>query len=195
MADNVAITAGAGTVIATDDVSGVQFQRVKLDVGGDGVSVPVVGELPVSLASQPLPTGAATEAAQTILTAKFPSALANDRLKVALTDAAGANFGTTGNPVFTTRTAAPITYTDRSGSIVTAGVAVSIAANASRRVFSIQNTSAFDIRVNDLGTASLTAGYLVAPGRGFAWGDGEAPLTAISVWGGTAGQTFTAREG
>lgn len=30
MADNVAITAGSGTSIATDDVSGVHFQRIKL---------------------------------------------------------------------------------------------------------------------------------------------------------------------
>lgn len=43
MADNVAITAGSGTTIATDDVSGVQFQKVKLDVGGDGATVPAVG--------------------------------------------------------------------------------------------------------------------------------------------------------
>ncbi len=47
MADNVAITAGSGTSIATDDVGGVQFQKMKLDVGGDGLSVPVVGSLPV----------------------------------------------------------------------------------------------------------------------------------------------------
>lgn len=30
MADNVAITAGSGTTIATDDISGVHYQRVKL---------------------------------------------------------------------------------------------------------------------------------------------------------------------
>ena len=30
MADNVAITAGSGTNIATDDVSGTHFQRMKL---------------------------------------------------------------------------------------------------------------------------------------------------------------------
>lgn len=30
MADNVAITAGSGTSVATDDVAGVHFQRVKL---------------------------------------------------------------------------------------------------------------------------------------------------------------------
>lgn len=54
MADNVVITSGAnstppdGTSIATDDVAGVQFQRVKLDLGADGASTPVVGSLPVS---------------------------------------------------------------------------------------------------------------------------------------------------
>lgn len=51
MADNVAITPGAGATIATDDVGGVQFQRVKLDVGGDGVSVPVAGSMPVTPAT------------------------------------------------------------------------------------------------------------------------------------------------
>jgi hypothetical protein len=48
MADNVPVTPGSGATIATDDVGGVQFQRVKLDVGADGVSAPVVGSLPVA---------------------------------------------------------------------------------------------------------------------------------------------------
>lgn len=53
MADNVTITKNSnatpppGTVIATDDVSGAQYQRVKLDVGADGVSTPAVAYLPV----------------------------------------------------------------------------------------------------------------------------------------------------
>lgn len=42
MADNVGITTGTDATIATDDVGGVQYQRVKLDVGGDGLSVPLV---------------------------------------------------------------------------------------------------------------------------------------------------------
>lgn len=42
MADNVLITPGSGATIASDDVSGVQFQKVKLDGGGDGLSVPLV---------------------------------------------------------------------------------------------------------------------------------------------------------
>ena len=40
MADNVPITAGSGTNIATDDVAGVHFQKVKLYASTDGTEVP-----------------------------------------------------------------------------------------------------------------------------------------------------------
>jgi len=43
MADNVAITAGAGTTIATDDVSGVHYQRVKLVDGTLESTAAIVG--------------------------------------------------------------------------------------------------------------------------------------------------------
>lgn len=43
MADNVAITAGAGTSIATDDVGGAHYQRVKLHDGTDGSSTAIPG--------------------------------------------------------------------------------------------------------------------------------------------------------
>lgn len=36
MSDNVQITAGVGSAIATDDIGGVQHQRIKLGLGGDG---------------------------------------------------------------------------------------------------------------------------------------------------------------
>ena len=36
MADNVAITAGTGTSVATDDISSVHYQRFKWGVGPDG---------------------------------------------------------------------------------------------------------------------------------------------------------------
>lgn len=36
MADNVSLTAGVGTSIATDDISSVHHQRVKLSLGADG---------------------------------------------------------------------------------------------------------------------------------------------------------------
>lgn len=64
MADNVQLNPGSGgDIAAADDVGGVKYQIVKLDVGGDGASVPVVGALPVSgpvsnaeLRASPVPT-------------------------------------------------------------------------------------------------------------------------------------------
>jgi hypothetical protein len=52
MADNVTLpVTGTGTadvVQATDEVGGVHFPRVKLDLGADGASTPVAGSLPVN---------------------------------------------------------------------------------------------------------------------------------------------------
>lgn len=47
MADNFEATPGKGRVFRSDDVGGVHFQVVKLDVGADGASLPVGGALPV----------------------------------------------------------------------------------------------------------------------------------------------------
>lgn len=47
MADDVTLP-GTGAIVAADEVSGSFFQKMKLDLGGDGVSVPVVGTVPVS---------------------------------------------------------------------------------------------------------------------------------------------------
>ncbi len=41
MADNVAITAGSGTSIATDDEAGVHYQKVKLVASADGSTAPL----------------------------------------------------------------------------------------------------------------------------------------------------------
>jgi len=54
--DNVVLP-GTGESVATDDVSGNQFQRIKLDVGGDGVSSPVTKTAPLP-ASLPLAASA-----------------------------------------------------------------------------------------------------------------------------------------
>lgn len=51
MADTVPITAGTGTSIATDDIAGVHFQRIKLIHGDDGVNagdVSAINPLPVT---------------------------------------------------------------------------------------------------------------------------------------------------
>lgn len=52
MADNVAITAGAGTTIATDDVgAGVQVQRVKVTWGVDGTATDATETTPLPVVS------------------------------------------------------------------------------------------------------------------------------------------------
>lgn len=57
MADNVAITPGTGATIATDDIGGAQYQRVKLTLGADGANDGDVS------ASNPVPvTGGLTDA-------------------------------------------------------------------------------------------------------------------------------------
>jgi hypothetical protein len=42
MADNIDITEGSGKIVATDDVGGVQYQRIKLDLGTDGAAAPAL---------------------------------------------------------------------------------------------------------------------------------------------------------
>jgi len=66
MADNVGYTPGTGADIAADDVGGVLHQRVKISVGADGSATDVssANPMPVSAASLPLPSGAATAANQ-----------------------------------------------------------------------------------------------------------------------------------
>lgn len=47
MADNVGYTPGSGEIIATDDIGGVQYQRVKPVWGGDGVAQDVNNNTPL----------------------------------------------------------------------------------------------------------------------------------------------------
>lgn len=81
MSNNVLIAPATtgGIPVATDDVGGVQYQRIKLDAGADGVSAPVTtaAPLPVVQTGTPgLPTGAATEATlATLGTATLQGAL------------------------------------------------------------------------------------------------------------------------
>jgi hypothetical protein len=66
MADDITIPAsGTGTAtpkVATDDVGGSHYQKIKLDLGGDGASAPAVGTVPVSgtVTVGTLPTGTNT---------------------------------------------------------------------------------------------------------------------------------------
>jgi hypothetical protein len=49
LADNVAITAGSGTNVATDDIGGVQYQRVKVSHGADGSATDVSSASPLEV--------------------------------------------------------------------------------------------------------------------------------------------------
>lgn len=85
MADDIPTNLGTnpGNVpVRTDDVGGVQYQIIKMDVGGNGVSVPVVGTMPVSgtVATGGLTDGELRAAPVTIDTAQLPAALVGGRL-------------------------------------------------------------------------------------------------------------------
>jgi len=54
LVDNVSVTAGTGTSVATDDVGSVHYQRVKVDGGGDGLAVPIVAGQQVAASSLPV---------------------------------------------------------------------------------------------------------------------------------------------
>lgn len=49
MSDNVEITAGTGVPIATDEIGGIQHQRVKLQVGADGTAADVCTAEPLPI--------------------------------------------------------------------------------------------------------------------------------------------------
>lgn len=75
MADNTPITPGTGTSIATDDIGGVQYQRMKLTLGNDGVSdgdVSSTNPMPVSGAFYP----ATQPVSGTVAVSNFPSSQA-----------------------------------------------------------------------------------------------------------------------
>ncbi len=98
-----------------------------------------------------------------------------------------------------TVTAVQTTYqpVTRSGTVTAGGVAqVLMAANAARRGWSLQNQSTGDLWLNELGgTAAATQPAVqIAPGASVVNVTNGVSLLAISVFGVTTGQAFTARE-
>ena len=49
MADNIPITAGSGTTVATDDVGGAHYQRVKMVWGADGTATDTSAAAPLPI--------------------------------------------------------------------------------------------------------------------------------------------------
>src|SRR5512133_1698421 len=48
MADNLAVTPGAGATVAADDIGGVLYQRVKVGLGADGTATDWTGVVSTS---------------------------------------------------------------------------------------------------------------------------------------------------
>lgn len=71
MADDIAITPGAGASVATDDVGGRHFQVMKVDVGGNGASAPLSATDRMPVYDMPAvttaTTGSITTAASTVV--------------------------------------------------------------------------------------------------------------------------------
>lgn len=98
-----------------------------------------------------------------------------------------------GNPVSGGSSSLPA-GTNRSGTIATGGTAQQLApANASRAFLKGQNTSTGDLWINESGSAasSSSPSYRVIAGGTFAVNTNQ----AISIWGATTGQSFSATEG
>lgn len=92
----------------------------------------------------------------------------------------------------------PQEITNRSSSITIGGTAQNVcAANTNRRGWSVQNLSAENLYVNDLGTAHATDGasMTIQPG-GYLCSqpNEEVAKGAISIIGATTGSKFYARE-
>lgn len=113
MVDNVAITAGSGTTLASDDIGGVQYPRVKISQGADGSATDVSSAAPlnVTLANGTVPSHAVTNAG-TFVTQENGAALTALQLIDDTIVAQGTALGTTKNSLIggSVTTAAP-TYT------------------------------------------------------------------------------------
>jgi len=88
------------------------------------------------------------------------------------------------------------TYTDKSGTGTSGGVAQTLAAsNASRTGLWVQNQSTGDLWISSVGTAAATQPSLWLPaGAYYEFPETGVPTTAVSIFGATTGQAFAARE-
>ena len=160
--DNVPITPGAGKDIATDDVGAVHYQKIKVDLGGDGVSSPLVrgqqtmaNSIPVAIASNQ--TGQKVQLTDGTSDATVRNLAANDALNVAIVDGAGNQVTTfagsggssaTDNSAFTAGTTADTTvagFYQSTPTAVTDGRSAAIGIDENRRVKVSVDASTLDL--------------------------------------------------
>lgn len=83
-----------------------------------------------------------------------------------------------------------------SGTVATGGVAQTLFSGVTPPMgYFVQNLSAGDLYINDLGTASAAAGSILIPSNGsmFMSPSNYRPAGAVSLFGATTAQAFTAR--
>lgn len=161
MADNVTIPAtGSGTatpVVATDDVGGVHYQRVKIAIGGDGVGLTIAGDGNYGL---PIANGGGAANA------------ASDPIWVQLVNPAGDEIGDSAVPVETAPQDAGGNHIQQSsGTATLANVAASAssvtlqASNGGRAGLIIVNDSTVSCYVK-YGSSASTSSYTYKLGPG-----------------------------
>ena len=96
MADNVEVTPGTGATIATEDVAGIQHQKVKIEYGTDGVATLVSDTDPLPIDAMTMPAAAATtdSIAASLRTDKISDNLTELTPKFAIIDAASSGDNT-----------------------------------------------------------------------------------------------------
>jgi hypothetical protein len=181
VADNIAVTPGAGATVATDDVGGIQYQRIKIAFGADGVATDAHNDNPFPVIERGIPTyffssvmaaGAAGKIYMDIFNATGSGKVAKLRGLYVISNSAAV----TGVPV--QWTLARTTAVGTSGTVLTAGVAdlsdPSIPAQVTARhaptggattggaLFDFWNTSEETLPMNALG--SITNWMIQAPG-------------------------------
>ena len=147
MADNIAVTQGAGTTVAADDISSVFYQRVKLSLGADGTAVDAVASAgTVSTATQRVVQGGASTATQTsvdsVTTAGGVTILASNAARLGAT----------------------ITNTDANALYLYFGAAGS----ASSSVYNVQLLTGETLYIDPGGYSGVIAGIWAADGSGAA---------------------------
>jgi hypothetical protein len=107
MADNVDITPGSGATVATDDIGGVNYQRVKIAHGGDGTATDTSDAAPFPTAVISGELVEATQALRAIanmLTGSIGRAYADDRGRLQVFIGGGTAAGVTTVSTVTTVT-------------------------------------------------------------------------------------------
>jgi hypothetical protein len=145
MADNVGYTPGSGEIIATDDIAGVQYQRVKPVWGTDGVAQDVNNNtpLPVTGAQELMEAIEAMRMAIQALTRTIGLAQVNPLTGRMLVDGAGVTQPVSGTVTATGTIAATQSGTWNITNLATIG---GVAANS--QVQSFERMTADNLRRN-----------------------------------------------